>query len=96
MAIFHAPEDKNKTTFAGGTLGMAKAKHEYLHKGEKEKEPKEPEKLADHLAKASEHLDHARRMTGGGAKSDSAEKDPHEVNEEVGATAGGLASLMEG
>lgn len=94
MAIFRAPEDPNKATFAGGTMGQAIARS-HMDKKEKEPKGKEPAKMAEHLARAAEHLDHARRMTEGGAKSESASKDPHMVNEEVGATEGGLSSLME-
>lgn len=95
MALFHPPADPNKPTFAGGTMGQAMAKHKYMNpESEDDKKKKGPHaEMQKHLQKASEHLEHAKHMSEGGAKSESAEKDPHDVDEEAGGTEGGEGGM---
>lgn len=89
MAIYHAPEDKNAGTFAGGTIMQAMAKHKHMHKGEDKEDSKD--KVREHLDKASEHIEHARAAHSG-MKSESEASDPHEINEESGG--GGISEVM--
>jgi hypothetical protein len=98
MALYHPPEDPNKPVFAGGTVGQALAKHRLLREqqqkesGKKSEDGKEKKSnLGDHLHKASEHIEAARKLHAPGMLSEAKEKDPHEIDEE----AGGSASLME-
>ena len=90
MAIYHAPEDPNKSTFAGGTMSQAMHKHKLMHGGEESKDSKTT--VSEHLEKAEEHIKHARAAHG--QMSESKEQDPHEVNEEVGG--GGMSEVMSG
>ena len=85
MAIYHAPEDPNKSTFAGGTIGQALAKHRL--KEQKPHEDDKKEKMKEHLDKAHEHLSQAKQMheSKGEPLSEEQESDPHEVNESAGA-----------
>ena len=94
MAIYHDPEDKNKMTFAGGTISQAMAKAKHLKGKESGVNHGEDggknsnlggdnrHAVADHLAKAKEHLEHASEMHTKGTLSSTQQKDPRKVDEE--------------
>lgn len=95
MAIYHEPEDQSKSTFAGGTMSQAMAKHKLMH-GHKDKSPNHGEDggknsspggenqhaVAGHLQKAKEHLEHATELHTKGTLSATQQKDPRKVDEE--------------
>lgn len=88
MALYHPPDDLNKATFAGGTMGQAIAKHKH--------EKDEKDKMGHHLSEAGKHLAEARKEHAheSGQLTEKESGDPREVEEEPNET-GSLMGMIQ-